>query len=276
MQEVYYVLTYVLVFIIGACIGSFLCCQARRLRLKEKGKPSLGRRSVCLNCKHRLKWYENLPIISWLLQRGKCRKCGKKIGVAEFLSELLTGLTVLGIVHSFFYSHSNSLNYDISAWLLIAVVLLLILSLIFLAIYDGLYGELPCLCLTFSGICAIIIVIIHLSSEFCGNLANFSWQPILDHLFAVLILGGIYLVLYLVSRGKWVGDGDWILGTIIALALGSPWLALIVLFIANFSACLVMYPKVRKLKNHTIYFGQFLVFAFILTLILSSYGIINL
>lgn len=276
MQEVFYVLLYILVFIIGACLGSFLCCQARRLRLKEKGKQPLGRRSVCPNCKHKLKWYENLPIISWLLQRGKCRKCGKKIGAAEILSELLTGLAVLGITTAFIYSAGASLTADVAIWAAFAISLLLTLTLIFLAIYDGLYGELPCLCLTFSAICAIIIVIIRLLSEFNGSFANFSWQPILNHLFAVLILGGIYLVLYLVSKGKWVGDGDWILGTIIALALGTPWLALVALFIANFSACLVMYPKVRKRKNHTIYFGPFLVFAFILTFIMSSYGIINL
>lgn len=276
MQVVFYVLLYALAFIVGACLGSFLCCQARRLRLKEKGKQPLGRRSACPHCKHKLKWYENLPIISWLLQRGKCRKCGKKIGAAEILSELLTGLAVLGITMAFIYSAGANLTTDVAIWVTFAISLLLTLTLIFLAIYDGLYGELPCSCLIFSAICAIIIVIIRLSSEFSGNLANFSWQPILNHLFAVLILGGIYLVLYLVSKGKWVGDGDWILGTIIALTLGTPWLALVALFIANFSACLVMYPKVRKLKNHTIYFGPFLVFAFIITFVMYSYGIINL
>lgn len=275
MQAVFYVLIYILVFIIGACLGSFLCCQARRLRLKEKKKPSLGRRSVCPHCKHQLKWYENLPIISWLLQRGKCRKCGKKIGAAEILAELATGLAFLGFTSGFIYNSGVPSLWSISIWAVYITTLLLILSLIFLSIYDGLYGELPCLCLTFSGICAIIIVILKLWSFF-SVAENFSWQPILDHLFAVLILGGIYLVLYLVSKGKWVGDGDWILGTIIALVLGTPWLALVTLFIANFSACLVMYPKVRKRKNHTIYFGPFLVFAFILTLIISSYGIINL
>ena len=58
-------------FILGACFGSFLCCQARRLRIKDKhGKKSvkkLGSRSVCLHCKAKLKWYDNIPIISWLI-----------------------------------------------------------------------------------------------------------------------------------------------------------------------------------------------------------------
>ena len=262
-------------FILGSCLGSFLCCQARRLRLKETGKKPLGSRSVCPNCKHKLKWSENLPLISWLIQKGKCKKCGKKIGAAEILSELLTGLAFLGLSISFFQTESALITTTVTDWIIFITTLLLTLTLIFLAIYDGLYGELPCLCLTFSAICAIIIVILKLWSFFSAS-GNFSWQPILDLLFAVLILGGIYLFLYLISKGKWVGDGDWILGTIIALALGTPWLALIALFSANFSACLVMLPKVRKRKNRTVYFGPFLVFAFVLTLILSNYGIINL
>lgn len=269
------VVFYVLVFIIGACLGSFLCCQARRLRLKAKGKKSLGRRSVCPFCKHKLKWYENLPIFSWLLQKGKCRKCGKKIGAAEILSEIFTGLALLGLTMSFFQTEQALLTTSVMTWIIFAITLLLTLTLIFIAIYDGLYGELPCLCLTFSAICAIIIVILKQWSFFSAS-GTFSWTPLLNLLYAVLILGGTYLLLYLVSKGKWVGDGDWILSTIIALTLGTPWLALVALFVANFSASLIMYPQVRKKKNHTIYFGPFLVFAFILTLVLANYGIINL
>ena len=262
-------------FILGACFGSFLCCQARRLRLKEEGKKSLGCRSVCLHCKHKLKWYENLPLISWLIQRGKCRKCGKKIGIAEILSEFLTGLALLGITVSSFQTEAALFNANIMVWVIFAIIILLTLTLIFLAIYDGLYGELPCLCLTFSAICAIIIVSIRLWS-WSPNFTDLSWEPIINMIGAIFILGGVYLLLHLVSKGKWVGDGDWILGAIIAAVLGTPWLALVALFIANFSACLIMYPIVRKQKSHTIYFGPFLVFAFILTFILSNYGIINL
>lgn len=269
------VVFYIFAFVFGCCLGSFLCCQARRLRLKEKGKKSLGKRSVCPFCKHKLGWYENIPIVSWLIQKGKCRKCGKKIGAAEILSELFTGLAVLGLTMSSFKTADDIASSSFFVWAVFATTLLLILSLIFSAIYDGLYGELPRICLIFSAICAIIIAILKLWNFF-SVAGEFYWQPILELIGATMILGGIYLVLYLVSKGKWVGDGDWILGAIIAMALGTPWLALVTLFVSNFSACIIMYPKVLKKKNHTIYFGPFLVFAFILTLILSDYGIINL
>lgn len=254
------VVFYVIVFIIGACLGSFLCCQARRLRLKETKKPSLGRRSVCLHCKTKLKWYENLPIISWLIQKGKCRHCHKKIGVAEILAELATGITAVAIFAS--SGHWQTFVF--------ALTILLSLALIFLAIYDGLYGELPTFVLIIAGVIATALVITKLIT------VNFTLQPILDIVAAVAVLGGLYLILYLVSRGKWVGDGDWILGSIIAAALGTPWLALIALFVANFSACLITLPTLKSRKSHKIYFGPFLVFAYIFTLVLTNYGIINL
>ena len=93
------------------------------------------------------------------------------------------------------------------------------------------------------------------------------WHPIVS----VLILGGLYLFLYLVSKGKWVGDGDWLLGTAIALALFHPWLALVALFAANFLACLVMAPIVIKRKQPKIYFGPFMVVAFIIVYSLSNF-----
>ena len=252
----------IFLFILGACMGSFLCCQARRLRLKEKGKKPLGQRSVCPKCHCQLKWYDNLPIISWLILKGKCRKCGKKIGLAEILAELGIGLSFLVI--------GTTINPELStplAWLTFVLSLIFVSSLGFLAIYDGLYGELPSLCLTFSTICAIIIVILREWTSFSSwsNLANHLWDIILS----VVILGGLYLLLYLVSKGKWVGDGDWVLGTAIALALGRPWLCLIVLFISNLLACLTMLPFLKKSKK--IYFGPFLAVAYVIVITFANF-----
>ena len=84
------------------------------------------------------------------------------------------------------------------------------------------------------------------------------------------ILGGLYLVLYLVSKGKWVGDGDWLLALAIGLVLGSPWLAVVALFLANFSATVIMYPSIKKKDSHRFHFGPFLVFAFVVTFALAN------
>lgn len=248
----------VFLFILGACFGSFLCCQARRLKIKTIRKNyKLNNRSVCLHCHTQLKWYDNLPIISWLALKGKCRKCHKKIGFAEFFSELGVALAFLLLSINF-----NIATATVSEWFMFIIVLLLTLSLSFLAIYDGIYGELPTFVLNISLILAFAIFILKESSIILmeGFSPNLIWQPLLS----VLILGGLYLLLYFVSHGKWIGNGDWILGVIIGLAIFYPWLALLVLFIANFLACIMMLPTIKKQKRHKIHFGPFFVAAFVI------------
>ena len=267
----------IFLFLFGACIGSFLCCQVRRLRLKEEKKKSPGSRSVCLSCGYKLKWYDNLPIISWLILGGKCRKCRKKIGLAELLTEIGTGAAFLLITLAFNRSLYGSPStifgefpgnltppYPIGVLNLsfYVIMLIFILVLIFLAIYDGLYGELPTSCLVLSLIFAVIILVI---KEYqLLTVSPFVPENILAPLISVLILGGLYLILYLISKGRWVGDGDWILGTSLGLVLFAPLLSLLTLFLSNFIALAVMLPFLKGKHKQKIYFGPFLVIAFII------------
>ncbi len=79
----------VLLFILGAILGSFYLCIGTRLPIKEK----IGwTRSHCDNCEHVLKWYELIPIFSYVLQMGRCRVCDKKIGSEYLFLELVTGI----------------------------------------------------------------------------------------------------------------------------------------------------------------------------------------
>lgn len=259
----------VIMFIVGAVFGSFLCCQARRMRRREEKKPSLGKRSVCPHCKYKLKWYDNLPIISWLALRGKCRKCHRHIGYAEIVSELLCAAALALLATTIDIQTASTLE-----WVAFLTNLALVLSLCFLGIYDGLYGELPCYALVVSAVLALATIVLKQWHQV--SVYGFSTDIVLNPLFAAALLGGLYLILYLMSKGKWVGDGDWLLAGIVGLALGSPWYALIALFIANLSACLIMFPVVLKSKNHKLYFGPFLVFAYIVTTVLASYGIISI
>jgi prepilin signal peptidase PulO-like enzyme (type II secretory pathway) len=247
----------VLMTVLGAAIGSFLCCQARRLHYREKTKKSLGPRSVCMKCKHQLKWYENIPIISWVIQGGKCRKCHTKIGCGEIFSELGVAIMFLCIATTIDISVATP-----QEWCIFGTTLILSIVLAFLAIHDGLYGELPT---------SILILAIILSA---GVFVAKNWQQLAtvsvwtDLVIAFAILGGLYFVLSLVPR-EWVGDGDWLVATAIAIALGSPWLALFVLFLSNFIASVTMYPFVKGKKKKQIYFGPFLVIAYIIVITFS-------
>lgn len=256
----------ILLFIIGSCFGSFLCCQVRRLHLREttKGKKKLSSRSVCLSCKYKLKWYDNVPIISWLAFRGKCRKCHKKIGLAEILSEVGMGLAFLGLGTTLDIVLASSFE-----WSIFAVTIVLALFLGFLAIYDGLYGELPMLFLILAIISAAILMLLKIC--FALSINGLSSSIFLNPLGSVALLGGLYLVLYLVSKGEWVGDGDWLLGTALGLALASPWLALITLFISNTLACIVMAPAVKKSKDKHVHFGPFMIIGFAIATIFAKF-----
>lgn len=79
-------------FIFGSLIGSFLNVVIYRVPRKLS---VVTPRSTCPNCKNLIKWYENIPILSYMFLRGKCSNCGYKIGMRYPLVELVTGLFAL-------------------------------------------------------------------------------------------------------------------------------------------------------------------------------------
>src|SRR4051812_47403609 len=94
-----------LIFIIlalGLCAGSFVNAlvwriheQTKSTKLKAKDKKNLSiinGRSICPACKHNLAWYDLIPVVSWLVLRGKCRHCAKPISTQYPLVELICGL----------------------------------------------------------------------------------------------------------------------------------------------------------------------------------------
>jgi leader peptidase (prepilin peptidase) / N-methyltransferase len=92
---VYYWL--VVVFILGTVVGSFLNVCIARLPLE---KSVLWPGSRCGSCLQPIHWYDNLPLISYLWLRGRCRKCGAKFSARYFVIELLTGLGFLGLFYA--------------------------------------------------------------------------------------------------------------------------------------------------------------------------------
>ena len=101
-QEIYQVLFATFAFVLGASIGSFLNVCIYRMPLNiSVNQP---RRSFCPHCKYQIPWHANLPLITWIVQRGKCGNCGAPIAARYVLVELLTGVLFLGawmrVMHS--------------------------------------------------------------------------------------------------------------------------------------------------------------------------------
>ncbi len=94
---------YVFAFVLGACLGSFYnVCIYRYIAEKSIIKPP----SHCPQCGHLLSWWENIPIISYLVLKGRCRKCMKKISLRYPIVELISGLWTIAIAIKYHFSIS--------------------------------------------------------------------------------------------------------------------------------------------------------------------------
>jgi leader peptidase (prepilin peptidase) / N-methyltransferase len=90
-----------LTFVPGLAIGSFLNVVAARVP-RKRSIVSPG--SACMSCGHELAWYENVPVLSWLALRGKCKGCGERIGVVYPAVELLTAILITASFVAFGWS----------------------------------------------------------------------------------------------------------------------------------------------------------------------------
>src|SRR5215469_6658863 len=80
-------------FVFGCMVGSFLNVCIHRMPL---GLSIVSPPSHCPHCKYSIPWYLNVPLVTWLVLRGRCKNCGAPVSVRYFLVELLTGVAFLG------------------------------------------------------------------------------------------------------------------------------------------------------------------------------------
>ena len=247
-------------FILGAALGSFACCQARRLHLKEQ-KKRLGSRSVCLHCKYQLKWYDNIPLFSWLILGGRCRKCKKSIGYSEIISEFALGFIFALFGANFIFTA------DFTPLVIIKfpILLLALTALWILLLYDAKWGRLPVSTLVVANLLSLIYAVLTLINS--PNLLT----ALLNLVLAIGLLAGVYYLLYFFSRESLVGSGDWLLCLALALLLGHWWLAVIELFLANLLASIASLPAFVKKGQKKIVFGPFLIIAFIIIHLTSAW-----
>ncbi len=103
-------MTYLLIFATGAIFASFIHVYVTRT-LKNESIVSPG--SHCTNCNHFLKWYELIPILSYIIQGGRCRKCSAKIGIDSLVIEIITGSMFLLIYYVYGISYQTLIGFTI-------------------------------------------------------------------------------------------------------------------------------------------------------------------
>jgi leader peptidase (prepilin peptidase)/N-methyltransferase len=237
-----------LLFILGLFVGSFLNVVILRL---EKGEGGiLAGRSHCPKCGVRLQWFELIPLVSFLIQGGKCRSCKKPISFQYPLVEFFTGL-----LFSFLYWRFGlTLQFGFLAVVSSLLVILFVSDLRTQMIPD-------------------IVAYIGIGLAFLYALIS----PPLFHSFTssligAAISGGFFALLVYPSREKWMGKGDVKIGVLTGLLLGYPQV-LVALFLSftlgAFVGLILIATKKKTLKSQ-VPFGPFLITATFVTIFLGE------
>ncbi len=276
VDQVLEILILVMMFILGAVFGSFACCQAWRWHYKVKEKKDLGQWSVCLHCKKRIAWYDNIPIVSWLVLRGKCRHCHKKIGVGDFLSEISMAIAFLMLSWAYllpmvdnWYVLTQNPPYLAAQMAIFILTLIMMIVLMVLAVYDARWGELPVVLLILAIVFGMIIFVLKMSVIAMSGEGDL-WQGMASAGIGVVILSGTCYLIYKASKERLMGAGDWLLALALALALADWWLSLWTIFLANLLGDVIALPGAIKTGNTKVHFGPFLVAAFVIVLVLGN------
>ena len=245
-------MSYIIVFILGSIWGSFSNVCIHRL---PNNKGVAKGRSYCPSCKKQIRWYDNIPIFSYVLLKAKCRDCSAKINVKYFLVELICALSFVW----FFYLFGLSLT----------TLLFFILSIFFIIIFfiDLKHFIIPNE-LTFP------LMAIGLLKSFDPNLNQYLFPNFLNSL-----IGGVagYIIIWMIifiykrlrnKEGMGLGDAK----LLSAIGFWFGWISIpFILFFSSFIALVLAIPSlINKSKNLSsqIPFGPYLILGCILYLLL--------
>ncbi len=238
-------LFHLLIFILGTIIGSFLNVVIFRLKTNE---TILKNRSHCNYCQKKLNWYELIPLISFIIQLGKCRKCKKKISWQYPLVELSTGLIFLLIF--IFFGQNWQFPYTVYTYFLFLISCFLII----IFVYDLKHY------LVADKIIYPAIIFAFLFNIFVWFITN-NFYIFISSIIAGFSVGGFFLILVLISKEKWMGKGDILIGVLMGLILGTPMIivGLVLAFLIGAIVSLILVAFKKKNMKSEIPFGPFLI-----------------
>ncbi len=244
---------YFIIFLIGLSFGSFLNCLVYRLAHHK----TISGRSFCPKCKKKIAWFDNIPILSFFILRGRCRACQQKISPQYPIVEMVMGLLFVLSICRF-----SDQQLTIGNQFVFSVLRdwLIFFTLVFIFVYDFKYSKIEdSVLLPAAG---SVFVLNLVSSPLVASLNKAGSLIRISHLIlAILIAVGFFALQYFATKGKGIGLGDLRIGLFIGAALAH-WsnvcLALFISYIIGALVSLILVALKRKKIKSQIPLGPFL------------------
>ena len=246
------------VFVLGLVMGSFLA--ALTYRIPNEISISKGR-SFCPKCKKSIKWFDNIPLLSYLILGGKCRNCGKAISKRYFLIELFSGILFL-LTYLMYGQIVMNLVWMTGLTFLIGTLSLFVLVFLLMGVFivDKEHQFIP------DEFVFLGILVVFIAAFFSGT------ELIYEMVLAGLASSFFLLLIHLLTRGKGMGLGDVklaiLLGTVLGLQLSLVWMFLS--FVLGSVVGIILLTLGSAKMKQRIAFGPFLVTSFFLTILFGN------
>ncbi len=263
LNNILHMIQHIIIILIGLAVGSFLNCFIYRLALPNfsfKDLTGFKNRSYCPSCKHILSWQDLIPVVGFLLLKGKCRHCRQKISWQYPLVEVSTAIIFL-LIFNFQFSSATETNLAAEQiffnCLSLAYYWIISALLIVIFVYDLKHYIIPDKIIYPA---TAIVFIYQAFKVFDFNFNSLDLKILINPISSAFFASLFFLAMVLMSRGRWMGIGDIKLAFLMGLFLGWPNILIALLF-AFYSGALIglgliIFGK-KKLKSK-IPFGPFL------------------
>ena len=265
-MEGVYIIVYISILLMGLCIGSFLNVLIYRLPL---GMSIVSPPSHCPKCDALIKWYDNIPLLSYIILRGKCRHCKEKISPKYFVVELVNLLLYALVLYTF------KLSFMTVVALLAASILL---AIFFIDFEHQIIPDSLNIALVILGAATTVFSVFYpVTVTVLGDFSIYWWEHLVGGVGGGLVFLLIYLVYYLVRKKEGLGGGDIKYIAAVGLILGYK-LTILTIGLSALIACiyLLIMQLIGKLNaENPIPYGPFLSIATFISIMVGNY-LINL
>ena len=246
------VLLFVMLFLVGIIVGSFLNVLIFRIPLHE---DIAIERSHCMHCGHVLAWYELIPLFSWIIQGGKCRSCKAKISIQYTIVEALNAILWMAVVLVW------GLQWETLLFCICSSILIV------LSIIDERTQEIPIGLNIAIAILGAVRVILNISKV---TYSSGFWY---EYIIGAFVVSGLFLLILLITKGRGMGGGDVKLMAAAGLLLGWKHILLAMMIgciLGSVIHLIRMALDKKKKKEHVLAFGPYLAIGIYITILFGN------